>query len=197
MENVDLPANLVKTSENENLNDSEVDNSETFNDNTLHEIEIHPEDSQDIENDLNMLTGVKESEIKDYTFAKENSDKFQDKVFLKVQIKNKVLLVRKSTLCWFFATKCGRLSTDRLLRVRGMSKEMSSKTKKKLHKGSVNLKANKQKKITQNNDSSFESNSTVELKSEIENIDENIKQNKENEVNSNELMKNIYIETEK
>lgn len=185
MENVDLSANLVRTSENENLSDAEVDNCETFNDN-LHEIEIHPEDSHDIESDLNMLTGVTESEIKDYTFAKENSNKFKDKSFLKVQIKNKVLLVRKSTLCWFFATKCGRLSTDRLLRVRGMSGEISFKTKKKQHKGNVNLRANKQKKI-QNNDPSFESTSSI-VELEFENIDE---KNKENDVNS----KNI--ETEK
>jgi len=52
-----------------------------------------------------------------------------------MQIKNKIFLVRKSTLCWFFATKCDRL-TNRLLRVRGMSGEMSSKTKKILHKES-------------------------------------------------------------
>lgn len=135
MENVDLPANLIKTSENENSNDTEaVDNCEkfleNFNDDNMYEIEIHPEDSRDIENDLNTLTGVTESEIKDYTFAKESNNKFKDKSFLKVQIKNKVLLVRKSTLCWFFATKCGRLSTDRLLRVRGMSGEMSSKPRR-------------------------------------------------------------------
>lgn len=178
MENVDLSANLIQTSANENLNDA-IDNCKNFNDDSPHEIEIHPEDSRDIENDLNMLTGVTESEIKDYTFAKESNNKFKDKSFLKVQIKNKVLLVRKSTLCWFFATKCGRLSTDRLLRVRGMSGEILSKTEKDLNKRS----ANKQKKKTQNSKSM---SSIVER--ECEDIDE---ENEENEINS----KNI--ETEK
>lgn len=115
MENVDLPS--IKTSEQEDPSDTEtIDNCEksleNCNDNSMYETELHPEDSRDIENDLNTLTGITESEIKDYTFAKESNNNIKDKSFLKVHIKNKLLLIRKSTLCWFFATKCGRLSTD-------------------------------------------------------------------------------------
>lgn len=191
LENVDLPANLIKTVENEHLSDTEdVDNYEEFlensNEDNTYEIELHPEDSRDVENNLNTLTGVTESEIKDYTFAKESNNKFKDKSFLKVQVKNKVLLIRKSTLCWFFATKCGRLSTDRLLRVRGMS----SNTKKRLNKKITNPRANKQKKKTQNNDSSSGSTSSiVKLDSEFEGENSN-EENEENETDS----KNIEIE---
>lgn len=186
MENVDLPVSLIRTTENENLSGTEaIDSSENFNNDSLQEIERHPEDSPDIENDLNTLTGVTESEIKDYTFAKENNE-FKDKLFLKVYIKNKIALVRKSTLCWLFATKCGRLSSDRLLRVRGMPEEI--KTIKELNKKCTNLRANKRKKKAENNDPSFESTSfTVELECEFEDIDE---ANEENEVNS----KNIEAE---
>lgn len=65
MENVDLLANLIKTSKNENLNDTKaIDNCEKFlencKDDNMYKIEIHPEDSRDIENDLNTLTGVTE-----------------------------------------------------------------------------------------------------------------------------------------
>lgn len=132
------------------------------------------------------MTGITESEIKDYTFAKESNNNIKDKSFLKVHIKNKLLLIRKSTLCWFFATKCGRLSTDRLLRVKGMSSK-----NKELNKRSTNLRIDKQKK-TQNIDTLSENvSSIVEFKCELEGESIDEKNDEENEVNS------MNIETEK
>lgn len=188
METVDLPVNFIKTSENENPSDIEtIDNYEKFSENDDNMYELHPEDSRDIENDLHTLTGITESEIKDYTFAKESNNNIKDKSFLKVHIKNKLLLIKKSTLCWFFATKCDRLSSDRLLRVKGMSFK-----NKELDKKNTNLRADKQKKKTQNNDSLSENMcSTVELECEFEGKSIEEKNDVENEINS----KNI--ETEK
>lgn len=55
--------------------------------------------------------------FKDYT-----GSKCQDKTCLTLLLNNgKSITVRKSTLCWFFSEKQGRLSSDRLLRVRGMN----------------------------------------------------------------------------
>lgn len=80
------------------------------------------EDEQELVEDLKNFKNIKKSNIKDFSSNKsKNTDSF-----LKVKVENKILTVKKSTLCWMFSDTSGRLSSDRLSRFKSTDK---SKTK--------------------------------------------------------------------
>jgi len=92
-----------------------------------------------------------------YTGKKESQ-------FLKVYLNSSnVKTIRKSTLCWLFSNKTGRLSSDRLLRVRGPTTDKTPKKK------TILPKKNKEnaKKILNHNETSSE-DSTEEYSSQSE-----------------------------
>lgn len=96
-----------------------------------------------------------------------------NKSYLKIGEKN----IKKSTLVWFFSHKKGRLSTDRLLRVKGMSSNKSiirktinrntNKTKRSTDTGS-NSKRRKIETRNYSDSSSQEEIDSIHLESEIE-----------------------------
>lgn len=101
---------------------------------------INSEDLIEIEKELNHFTGIEILNIKDYSGEKSESDSS----LLNITVNDKKMLVKKSTLCWFFADKKGKLSSDRRIRCRGMStrsqnlgqtkNSTTSSTKKKQNK---------------------------------------------------------------
>lgn len=87
--------------------------------------------------------------------------------------------MRKSTLCWLFATKSGRLSTDRILRVRGVpSQKLSLQNVKEKQNRKKNWDVTSSPKSGTNgseNESEYEEMREKDQKNEIgENIIEQI-----------------------
>src|SRR5699024_2020067 len=76
--------------------------------------------------------------LKDYSLKhKEDSNNS----YIKVVLNNKsTVTVRKSSLCWFFMDKNGRLSSDRIHRVKGENK-ISTLTKRKQKRTQKNSKS--------------------------------------------------------
>ncbi|CAG9765751.1 unnamed protein product [Ceutorhynchus assimilis] len=94
-------------------------------------------DLNELEEDLNTLQDMENLNLRDYSGQNKSCDKSSS--YIMVTLKNgKQMTVKKSSICWFFSEKQGRLSTDRLLRVKGMSSATSQPTtrpkrKKKIH----------------------------------------------------------------
>ncbi|CAG9767012.1 unnamed protein product [Ceutorhynchus assimilis] len=94
-------------------------------------------DLNELEEDLNTLQDIENLNLRDYSGQNKSCDKSSS--YIMVTLKNgKQMTVKKSSICWFFSEKQGRLSTDRLLRVKGMSSATSQPTtrpkrKKKIH----------------------------------------------------------------
>lgn len=88
------------------------------------------EDEQDLLEDLKKLKNLKKCNIKDFS-GNENS---KNNSFLKVRVANKILTVKKSTLCWIFSDSSERLSSDRLSRFKGPQKNKIKNTGKNSNK---------------------------------------------------------------
>lgn len=147
-EQVNIPeiSNIYTSSEN-NIEENEenchllVDNSET---NSVKDPNL--EDRDDIEREKCIFEEFGDSEIN----IKDFSDKKQttDRSMINIRANGKDMIVKKSTLCWFFSNKLGRLSSDRLLRVRGMASTSGAVNKRK--KGNVTKRRAKRSKINKN-----------------------------------------------
>lgn len=83
---------------------------------------ISEELNSEMSSEINIFSNMKSLNIKDYTAKKNNSDPGSDPSLLTILVNNKTMLVKKSTLCWLFSEKKNNLSTDRLHRVRGMTR---------------------------------------------------------------------------
>ncbi|CAG9822811.1 unnamed protein product [Phaedon cochleariae] len=81
------------------------------------EIAADPERDH-IEKELNTLSSLGTINLKDNVNQVKCG---QESKFLRVLVNGKMMTLRKSTLCWLFSDKSGRLSSDRIMRVRGMS----------------------------------------------------------------------------
>lgn len=102
------------------------------------------------------LLGQEKLNLKDYSGTKTNNPN----QFLKVIVGNKSKMVRKSSLCWLFSDKTGRLSNDRLLRVRGMSSTSNTGKTQQTTKKSILLKRNSLRKQTNRKQALKQSSST-------------------------------------
>ncbi|CAG9773365.1 unnamed protein product [Ceutorhynchus assimilis] len=116
--------------------------------------EINQEDLVEIEEELNIFNDFQNLKIKDYNDGKNKTH--SDNSRLSITVNNKNMIVRKSTLCWLFFDKKGKLSSDRRIRCRGMSSkgEASGKTFKKISRnaGKRIFKAKPKKKLENNKD---------------------------------------------
>lgn len=77
-------------------------------------------DLNELEDDLNTLTDMEDLNLKDFSGQNKSFDKSSPYMMVKLS-NGKQKTVKKSSICWLFSEKQGRLSTDRLLRVKGMS----------------------------------------------------------------------------
>ncbi|KAK4881125.1 hypothetical protein RN001_004444 [Aquatica leii] len=73
--------------------------------------QIHEDDLEDVREEMNIFSEVEGLNIKDFktVINKKNSDNN----FLRINVNNKEMVVKKSTLIWFFSSKMRRLSSDR------------------------------------------------------------------------------------
>lgn len=109
-------------------------------------------EGSDLENDLNddfnVLKDIYASQgtlqLKDFTPHDEsNKDITQKTSFLKISLNSgRVMTVRKSTLCWLLQKSTSKLSSDRLLRVRGTSIKPKKTT---FRKNPITIKKNRKK----------------------------------------------------
>ncbi|CAH1104519.1 unnamed protein product [Psylliodes chrysocephalus] len=72
----------------------------------------------------NVFSNLDSSNLKNYT----DKMKRNDTPYLKLSLNNKTeMTVLKSSLCWLYAKKAGRLSVDRIMRVRGPNEQKHPK----------------------------------------------------------------------
>ena len=96
------------------------------------EVYISDGESEYIEKDLSLLLSVDNLELKNY---EEKAKKFNIKnkknsPYIQVLLKNrKLVTVRKTSLCWLLSEKHGKLSSDRILRVRGENAKKDTEKK--------------------------------------------------------------------
>lgn len=113
---IPLSTEQFEDDESENLNCFET-SEETPNEMNL---EMNEEDESEIIEDLEsygkLFENIKTTDITDATDTQSIN---QHDGVLKLKIKSKLKLVKKSTLCWVFGQKNGRVSTDRIFRFRG------------------------------------------------------------------------------
>lgn len=107
-------------------------------DNTIMDLEkgVSQEESQEdeeVRNDISLFNSFTELELKDYTKTKTMVTSGSPYVEVLLNNNNKKI-VRKSAICWFFGNKCGRLSTDRIQRVRGMTNKSTKRPQTAKHK---------------------------------------------------------------
>lgn len=203
-ESEDLEADDCETVGESHLEDSRRNASS----NIINEPDTESQCPSDIENYLNNMTDVEVLNIRDYKNDLKSST--YNKIFLKIRLNNtKTMVVKKSTLCWLFSEKAGRLSSDRLLRVKGMSSGKSeiisnkrqTTTKREFIKQKNNLKmkarmkpttVHKTKKIAcSDSESSNSSANSSASESEFESLDESIENS-----DGSEKKDNILIEEE-
>lgn len=123
--------------------------------------EVSGDEWEDVQTEIKELPEelpLKIKNLKDYTKTGEKLPKY----CLKVRVNDKVITLRKSTLCWLFSDKEGRLSSDRLLRVRGMKIQNTPKSRVPSNK------FKKPRKINLSSSSSSSDDETVEYSSESE-----------------------------
>jgi len=158
------------------------------------EWEINDEDQDEINKEKDIFSDVKELNLRDFSGIKEN-----DNSVLKLKIKEKEILVKKSTLCWFFSNQKQRLSSDRLHRFKDNNiakqddKREIKKSKKKT--GKKQLKPTKSTNFASDTSES-ESDKDISLTSET--LSETFSDFEEKNVSSDDsLSKNkIMIEIE-
>lgn len=127
---ISIPA-AVETSEEQNENaDDQADELLNNENNELQGI-VLPSDFNENEHDSDQEFVSQISKLNSLDLKDCSNIKFPEKSCLTVQLANgKMIKVKKSTLCWFFQNKKGRLSSDRLVRVRGMTKQKNERKSK-------------------------------------------------------------------
>lgn len=157
-----LPTDLHEVYDVEDENLSENDSENEIID--IHEnVYISDSEMEGIKQDLSIFSSLddlsfrdnSEKHLKRNLKSRLNKNRDKNSPYLEVALKNrKIVTVRKSSLCWLFSEKQGRLSTDRLLRVRGSNgasntpanKEKGIKKKKIQTSGSKALKSTRKRK---------------------------------------------------
>lgn len=119
----DPRAELIDDDDDDEDSDTELRNNLVSEDeitNIIGDDELNDED-RDNNDTVEFLSTL---DLKTFTSHQVQDNKFCLKIGEK--------LIKKSTLVWFFSNKKGRLSTDRLLRVRGMSSSINTVEKKEI-----------------------------------------------------------------
>ncbi|XP_031350432.1 uncharacterized protein LOC116176097 isoform X1 [Photinus pyralis] len=174
------------------------------------QLTANEEDIQDINKDEEILQNFTSLDIKDLSGCKTD---ISDISLIKIKINDKEMVVKKSTLCWLFFKRKGRLSSDRLIRCKAMSGPTSSSKKRtsginqKIGKKCVNnrvkntenLKTQKtqQKKKSENiSDSETSVSDSLSVHSEFEN--ETFSEDDDSEISSevSNISRNISIQQE-
>ncbi|XP_030753635.1 uncharacterized protein LOC115880545 [Sitophilus oryzae] len=178
--NVDLLTEQIPCS-------TELEEEEELDDSVIDHKNRKIEEKITLETPLESGLPKEDSDFLQYTSKFDNYDSLQLKDFsgqkkihkscLAVTLNDgKTRILKKSTLIWFFSEKQGRLSTDRLLRVKGMSlkniqKKKSgiqlNKTLKNKSKRSGRNSKLSEKQRRKEEDSTSESESDISLASEI------------------------------
>lgn len=161
-----IELNKVNSDTNEDDDEKEVENGAEITRNSTSDSEM-----EEIEKDLSQFSQLDDLHLKDYS----NQNTINESSYIKVQLKNKCVTIRKSSLCWFFSEKYNKLSSDRLLRVRGTAETKTStsfmiKTNKLVPKKSSEKK--KQKKQFKTETSSEDTETSDEYMSESSENDE-------------------------
>lgn len=120
---------------------------------------INNDDLIEIEEELNHFTGIDVLNIKDYSKEKIVSDSSM----LNITINGKNMLVKKSTLCWFFSEKKRKLSSDRRLRCKGITSKSQTSSQEKTKKSIpfVQKKKSLKKMCNKSNSDSEETSNSV------------------------------------
>jgi len=119
--------------DNENEKQTEKDVQIISIENSINQEDFEEEEDTSIFNEMDKLN------IKDFSGEKL----IEDKSVLSLKIKEKRMLVKKTTLCWFFSKKKHKQSSDRILRVR----DMGSSTIKKNNGKETTLKRTGLRKV--------------------------------------------------
>lgn len=79
------------------------------------------EDSPDFSDDLSYLSTFSSIDLKEH----QSKTLANNRSYFKIKLNNGTTkLIKKSAVCWFFYEKSGRLSSDRIYRVQGMSSKI-------------------------------------------------------------------------
>lgn len=153
---------------------------------------------------VNNLLACDSLNIKDYS----SSDKGKRKtdIYLTLSLNNnKIVTVKKSTLCWLFTNTSGRLSSDRLLRVRGMSGQKKEKAKErknteqtdkqKSHEKKRKKKSERKSKEMEETDDSEDDSEDIEYCESDDDVNLDVSDNET--IESFETTSKISIENEK
>lgn len=166
--------NIPETS-NHTANDEELE----MEGETPHQSEIlveaNEEDQTDIEKENHIFENLTELNVKDFSGIKTETDRS----VLRIKIKEKEMVVKKTTLCWLFFNRKGHLSSDRILRCKNMAGSLNAK---KINMKSKVSKRNLGKKIERrtqdrsrsipDSDSSLSDNYSVQSEYENESFSE-------------------------
>lgn len=159
-------------------------------------VEPNVEDNIDIQTDAEILNlNIDSLNIRDFSGKINNKGNSNDSSLIEICINEKKMIVRKSTLCWYFFEKHqGRLSSDRLIRCKSLNtpntkssqKAAKIQIKEQRKKPSKKRKGKKLRKKTRRNSNEMNETSndetsedqsddltrdltTIELLSEFEN----------------------------
>lgn len=201
--NISIPAIIETEDEDEITVDQAEDLSEDLSNSDAQENELQGDalpnefDKSDQDSDQEFVSQI--SKLDSLNLKDCSNTKFPEKSCLTVELANgKIVKVKKSTLCWFFQNKKGRLSSDRLVRVRGMTEQKKRKNTNKQNKLSNDLRKNK-KTLRKTNEEKSETETETEsesLDSSFTNSDE-ISDENEEKINSDEEYKDLIIHEEK
>lgn len=113
---------LDEIEENQDLDQDSADEEQSHYNEYISDSEL-----QEIQENGSIFTSLDDLKLKEYRNRLNKKDEMStttNPIFLNVNLKNvKEVTVRKSLLCWYFTHKKSRLSTDRIVCVRGEVKE--------------------------------------------------------------------------
>lgn len=136
------PGTLLSEMENDLVETTEETAYETESQkDDMNSSSVNAEDLKEMSAEMEIFSEYTALNIKDYKEKRLSKDRrinSVDRSFLKIVVNNKTMVVRKSTLCWLFLNKTGRLSSDRIHRVRGMTQKSSKNRTPKASASSVN-----------------------------------------------------------
>lgn len=173
--NVIIPNSWESIVENEAVENEQRGDNKT-NDDASDDAYLSEDDATFIQKDLSILSSVENLELNNYeTKAKKyNIKSKRNSPYIPAILKNnKIVTIRKTSLCWLFSEKHGRLSSDRLLRVKGLCDSTKKVANKKKTRSEKKKRKPSKKNIKQDQTDSTESEYSEECsytsESEFEN----------------------------
>ncbi|KAK4886217.1 hypothetical protein RN001_002488 [Aquatica leii] len=161
----------TKYDENNSSDVSVADAGEiTFGEQEVSDNELYEDSLSHYEDDSSIFANLEDLNIKDYCQKSTDVKTDNQTPYITIKLKNgKTKTIRKSSLCWFFSEKKKGLSSDRILRVRGMNTRY-------LTKSGITHRIKSQAKLKKNADSKSmkNKNSKIYRKSKNRSLDTDI-----------------------